>query len=84
MPIANYINGINKRYDNRTLQNPMQYFDKIPEIAWNFYIGGCQLMQKGLKKREDKELSFDDVKHYAKIINALYLTNHPMQKKLTR
>lgn len=60
--------------------NDKQYFDKVPEIAWNFYIGGYQPAQKWLKDRKGKELSFDDIKHYAKIINALYLTNQLMQQ----
>ena len=60
--------------------NDTQYFDNVPEVAWNFYIGGYQPAQKWLKDRKDKELSFDDIKHYAKIINALYLTNQLMQQ----
>ncbi len=60
--------------------NDTQYFDNVPEVAWNFYIGGYQPAQKWLKDRKDKELSYDDIKHYVKIINALYLTNQLMQK----
>ena len=60
--------------------NDTQYFDNIPEVAWNFYIGGYQPAQKWLKDRKNKELSFDDIKHYAKIINALYLTNQLMKQ----
>lgn len=60
--------------------NDTQYFDNVPEVAWNFYIGGYQPAQKWLKDRKDKELSYDDIKHYAKIINALYLTNQLMQQ----
>lgn len=60
--------------------NDTQYFDNVPEVAWNFYIGGYQPAQKWLKDRKDKELSYDDIKHYAKIINALYLTNQLMKQ----
>lgn len=60
--------------------NDTQYFDSVPEVAWNFYIGGYQPAQKWLKDRKGKELSFDDIKHYAKIINALYLTNQLMKQ----
>ena len=35
---------------------------------------------KWLKDRKGKELSFDDIKHYVKIINALYLTNQLMKQ----
>ena len=60
--------------------NDTQYFDKVPEVAWNFYIGGYQPAQKWLKDRKGKELSFDDICHYQKIINALYLTSQLMQE----
>lgn len=60
--------------------NDTQYFDSVPEVAWNFYIGGYQPAQKWLKDRKGKELSFDDIKHYQKIINALYLTDNLMQE----
>lgn len=58
--------------------NDKQYFDKVPEVAWNFYIGGYQPAQKWLKDRKNKELTYDDIMHYQKIINALYLTDKLM------
>ena len=66
--------------DDKVFINDTQYFDKVPEVAWNFYIGGYQPAQKWLKDRKGKELSFDDIKHYQKIINALYLTSNLMQE----
>lgn len=66
--------------DDKVFINDTQYFDNIPEVAWNFYIGGYQPAQKWLKDRKGKELSFDDTKHYQKIINALYLTSNLMQE----
>ena len=66
--------------EGKVFINDTQYFDNIPEGAWSFYIGGYQPAQKWLKDRKNKELSFDDIKHYQKIINALYLTNQLMQQ----
>ena len=66
--------------EEKVFINDTQYFDKIPEVAWNFYIGGYQPAQKWLKDRKGKELSFDDIKHYQKIINALCLTDKLMQQ----
>lgn len=66
--------------DGKVYINDTQYFDSVPEVAWNFYIGGYQPAQKWLKDRKGKELSFDDIKHYQKIINALYLTSNLMQE----
>ncbi len=58
--------------------NETQYFSNVPEIAWNFYIGGYQPAQKWLKDRKDRELSFDDILHYQKIIVALTETDRIM------
>lgn len=66
--------------DGKVYINETQYFDNVPEIAWNFYIGGYQPAQKWLKDRKSKELSFDDIRHYQKIINALYLTSQLMSQ----
>ena len=66
--------------DGKVYINDTQYFDSVPEVAWNFYIGGYQPAQKWLKDHKDKELSFDDIKHYQKVINALYLTSNLMQQ----
>jgi predicted helicase len=60
------------KYENgRVYINENQYFDKVPETAWNFYIGGYQPAQKWLKDRKERELSFEDILHYQKIIVAL-------------
>ena len=66
--------------DDKVFINDTQYFDKVPEVAWNFYIGGYQPAQKWLKDRKNQELTFDDICHYQKIINALYLTDNLMQE----
>ena len=60
--------------------NDEQYFDQVPLIAWEFYIGGYQPAQKWLKDRRDRELSFDDILHYQKIIVALTETDRLMKE----
>src|SRR5690606_37320816 len=40
----------------RVYINDTQYFDNVPKVAWNFYIGGYQPAQKWLKDRKDIEL----------------------------
>jgi predicted helicase len=60
--------------------NPTQYFGGVPEVAWNFYIGGYQPAQKWLKDRKGRTLSLDDLRHYAKIIIALTETDRLMKK----
>jgi predicted helicase len=60
--------------------NDTQYFDGVPRIAWEFYIGGYQPAQKWLKDRHGRTLSFEDILHYQKIIVALSETHRIMQE----
>ncbi|HRN45804.1 MAG TPA: DNA methyltransferase, partial [Flavobacterium sp.] len=60
--------------------NETQYFENVPEVAWNFYIGGYQPAQKWLKDRKDRKLEFDDIAHYQKIIVALFETDRLMKE----
>lgn len=75
-------NVINKpSYKNGSVYiNDTQYFASVPEIAWNFYIGGYQPAQKWLKDRKGIELTFDDIRHYNKIIVALTETDRLMKE----
>ena len=57
--------------DGKVYVNAKQYFDGVPEEVWNFYIGGYQVAHKWLKDRKGRELNFDDILHYQKIIVAL-------------
>ncbi len=60
--------------------NDQQYFDKVPLLAWEFYIGGYQPAQKWLKDRKGRELSYEDISHYQKIIVALTETDRLMKE----
>ena len=66
--------------ENRVYINAEQYFDGVPESAWQFFIGGYQPAQKWLKDRKGMTLSFDDVKHYGCIIYVLQQTERIMQE----
>ena len=58
--------------------NKTQYFENVPQVAWEFYIGGYQPAQKWLKDRKGRELSEEDINHYQKIIVALTETDRLM------
>ena len=58
--------------------NDDQYFGNVPQVAWDFYIGGYQPAQKWLKDRKGRALTFDDIEHYQKIICALVETEKVM------
>ncbi|PKP61130.1 hypothetical protein CVT91_03810, partial [Candidatus Atribacteria bacterium HGW-Atribacteria-1] len=60
--------------------NAEQYFGNVPEVAWNFYIGGYQPARKWLKDRKKRVLKNTDIEHYQKIIVALAETNRIMKE----
>jgi predicted helicase len=64
--------------DGNVYVNESQYFSGVPDKVWNFYIGGYQPAQKWLKDRKDRELNYDDIFHYQKIIVALAETDRIM------
>ena len=65
--------------DGNVYINETQYFANVPEVAWNFYIGGYQPAQKWLKDRKERMLEFDDILHYQKVIVALTETDRLMK-----
>jgi hypothetical protein len=64
--------------DGKIWINRSQYFDSACEKYWSFYIGGYQPAQKWLKDRKGRKLSFDDVKHYQRILKILGETDRIM------
>ena len=66
--------------EGRVYINNEQYFEGVPESAWNFYIGGYQPAQKWLKDRKGMTLGFEDVMHYQRIIYVLLQTEQIMQE----
>jgi predicted helicase len=69
------------KYENGKVHiNEKQYFANVPEIAWEFYIGGYQPAQKWLKDRKGRKLIFEDILHYQKIIVALVETDRVMKE----
>lgn len=72
--------GNDETVRGRVYINETQYFGNVPELAWNFYIGGYQPAQKWLKDRKGRTLSNEDLDHYQKIIKILLETNRIMQQ----
>ncbi|MBK6609621.1 MAG: N-6 DNA methylase [Sphingobacteriales bacterium] len=69
-----------KYQDGKVYINDTQFFNNVPQVAWEFYIGGYQPAQKWLKDRKDRKLEFDDILHYQKIIVALTETDRLMKE----
>lgn len=79
------LNGSNEvekitRKENRVYINKTQYFEGVSDLAWNFYIGGYQPLQKWLKDRKGRTLSDEDIIHYQKIAVALTETDRLMKE----
>lgn len=66
--------------DGKVFINKEQYFGDVPELAWNFYVGGYQPAQKWLKDRKSRQLTNENIEHYQKIIVALIETDELMRK----
>ena len=64
--------------EGKVFINKTQYFVYVPENAWNFRIGGYQPAQKWLKDRQGCTLSFEDIRHYQRIIKVLIETDRIM------
>ena len=60
--------------------NKTQHFANVPEVTWNFHIGGYQPAQKWLKDRKGRELNFEDILHYQKVIVAISETGRIMKE----
>lgn len=64
--------------ENKVWINDKQFFGNVPEVAWQFHIGGYQPAQKWLKDRKGRSLSYEEVLHYLKIITTLEHTGRIM------
>jgi hypothetical protein len=64
--------------DGKVWINSTQSFDAAPLVSWDLYIGGYQPAQKWLKDRKGRELGFEDIQHYQRIIKILSETDRIM------
>ena len=51
--------------------NKTQFFEGVPPEVWAFHVGGYQVCQKWLKDRKGRQLTYDDITHYQRIVAAL-------------
>lgn len=68
--------------DKRVYVNKGQYFEGVEKEVWEFMIGGYQVCEKWLKdrKKAERSLSTDDLKHYMKITVSLRETIRIMKE----
>ncbi len=65
--------------DGRVWINDTQYFDDAPEVSWEFHVGGYRPARNWLKDRKGRALTFDDMKHYQRILKVLSETDRIMK-----
>jgi predicted helicase len=71
------------RYDEqeqRAWINKEQYFEGVPPEVWEFHVGGYQVCQKWLKDRKGRQLTYDDLTHYQRVVSALAETMRLMNE----
>ena len=57
--------------EQRVYINAKQYFEGITAEVWDFHVGGYQVLEKWLKDRRGRVLTWDDLLHYQKVVLAL-------------
>jgi hypothetical protein len=73
-PVADSATVVKVRYDEKERRvwiNGTQYFEGVPPEVWEFHIGGYRVCERWLKDRKGRKLSWDDVRHYQKVVVAL-------------
>jgi hypothetical protein len=60
--------------------NQAQGFRPVPGEVWEFRIGGYQVLDKYLKSRKGRVLGLDEIRHVARICDALAFTIEQMAK----
>lgn len=55
-----------------------QYFEGVESDVWEFQVGGYHVLEKWLRDRRGRHLSFDDLIHYQRIVVALQETMRVM------
>jgi len=57
--------------EKRVYINASQYFEGVEKDVWLYQVGGYRVMEKWLKDRKGRTLSYEDIIHYCKIASAL-------------
>jgi len=64
----------------RVYLNASQYVEPVPPAVWAFPIGGYQPAQKWLKDRQGRSLTFEEIRHYQRLLAALQGTEQLMRE----
>jgi type I restriction-modification system DNA methylase subunit len=76
---SNHVNSVEYK-EGQVRINKEQFFDGVSEKAWNFCIGGYQVLDKWLKSRRKRELSGSEIEHFIQIVETINQTIECMEK----
>ncbi len=68
--------------DEKVHINKNQYFSPIEKNVWEYRIGGYQVLKKWLSDRKGRNLSYEEIKTYLKIVKAIEKTLRIQEKLL--
>jgi predicted helicase len=60
--------------------NKNQYFDNIPAYIYDFHFGGYQILEKYLKDRKNKILTFDEIENIENVVKIIAFTIKQMKQ----
>jgi hypothetical protein len=60
--------------------NKTQVFKPVPQVVWDFHIGGYQVLDKYLKSRKGRALTLDEINHVSAIADSLAFTIEQMAR----
>lgn len=63
--------GVTRFTTGKVWINATQHFADVPAVVWDFPVGGYQPARKWLSDRKGRVLTFEDVRHYQRIIKVL-------------
>ncbi|RJP27210.1 MAG: DNA methyltransferase [Candidatus Omnitrophota bacterium] len=69
-----YTEPLHANEKGRIWINASQFFKGISPHIWNFHIGGYQVCQKWLKDRKGRQLTFEELTHYQRMIASIHET----------
>ncbi|GAB3178871.1 type ISP restriction/modification enzyme [Telluribacter humicola] len=62
--------------DGRVYINDTAYFEEVPELVWQLYLGDSQPARQWLKEHVGRTLTSEDIMKYQRVITALTHTHH--------
>ena len=69
------------RYEDTKIHiNKNQYFGNIKKDVWNFSVGDFQVLDKWLKTRKDRKLSYKEIQVFIQAVDSISETIDLMNK----